>query len=463
MHTRAILFTFFLSLALSFPYPVEATATLDLTNDHATLQFPDSITFSAQIQNNTDITSVVLEYGTDQLTCGSVVAKAFPDFTPSKDVNAEWTWEMKQSGSLPPGAIVWWQWQITDKGGHQAVSDKQTITWLDSQHDWQTLTGGNINLHWYSSGDSFGQELHDAAVQGLQRVERDAGLSTDQPVDMYIYANTQDMQDAILYEPSWTGGEAFPEFNIVIIGISPDEIDWGKNAEVHELTHVLVGHLTFSCLGDVPTWLNEGLAVYSEGQLDPSAQDQLDAAIQNDTLLSVRSLSGSFSEIASKANLSYSESYSLVKYLIDTYGREKMTLLLLALRDGATIDQALVQVYGFNIEGLEDYWRAAIGARPRAQVPNPTATPTATLVPTYVPFSGIPYVPAANVTGTPAEALITETPFPNSPSPIPLAASPLGLDPTWLIGIALIVVCGLGGTALVVGALIVAWRGNKRR
>ena len=41
-----------------------------------------------------------------------------------------------------------------------------------------------------------------------------------------------------------------------------------------------VVHLTFSCLGDVPTWLNEGLAVYSEGGLDPASARQLEEAIQ---------------------------------------------------------------------------------------------------------------------------------------------------------------------------------------
>src|SRR4026207_2476193 len=119
---------------------------------------------------------------------------------------------------------------------------------------------------------------------------------------------TDDRKEAILYEPSWTGGQAFPDQNIVILGISPADIDWGRDAIVHELTHVLVGHLTFSCLGDVPTWLNEGLAVYSEGELDPASELQLEDAIQDNTLLTVRSLSSGFSEVEDKAYLSYSQS-----------------------------------------------------------------------------------------------------------------------------------------------------------
>jgi hypothetical protein len=209
------------------------------------------------------------------------------------------------------------------------------------------------------------------------------------------------LQEAILYEPSWTGGQAFPDQNIVILGISEYDLDWGKDAIVHELTHVLVGHLTFSCLGDVPTWLNEGLAVYSEGGLDPASARQLEEAIQEDTLLTVRSLSSGFSEVADKAYLSYSQSYSVTKYLIETYGQAKMTSLLVSLRDGLTIEEALIQTYGFNLDELEDRWRESIGAAPRSvsAAGEPTPQPTPTFVPTIVPVGGAARL--AQVTSTP--------------------------------------------------------------
>ncbi len=387
------------TLTFTFPSSASAAHATGVTDDQPTLNFPDSITFHATLESSAPITSVTLEYGTDQLTCGTVLAKAFPQFTSNTTVDTQWTWEMKQSGSLPPGATLWWRWRYTDGNGAESVSDKKTITWLDSTHDWQTVTSGLINLHWYSGDQAFAQDLLNAAVAGLELLKNDAGLQADQPINLYIYANTADMQDAILYEPSWTGGMAFPEHNIVIIGISQQDLEWGRSTITHELTHVLVGHFTFSCLGDVPTWLNEGLAVYSEGGLDASSKNQLDQAISSDQLLSVRSLSGAFSEVPSKAYLSYSESYSIVNFLIKTYGQDKMNSLLIALRDGATVDDALQGVYGFDIEGLEDAWRASIGAAPRPASVNPTAQPTPTFVPTYVPFAGAPLV-------------LTPTPYP---------------------------------------------------
>ncbi len=404
------------------PAAAQAQSAITVSRDQAALAFPDTITFSADFESSAEITSVTLEYGTTEQTCGTVVAKAIPQFTPGKQVSAAWTWEMRQSGSQPPGAQVWWRWRVADAAGNQQVTQTRSVTWLDDDHDWQLFTGSGVNLHWYGSDQSFGQELHSAAVLAMARLASETGLTAEQPVDLYIYSNFDDMREAILYEPSWTGGMAFPEYSIVIIGISPDNIEWGKTTEAHELTHVLVGHLTFSCIGDVPTWLNEGLAVWGEGGLDSSSQERLDKAIADNTLFPLRSLSGAFSEIADKADLSYSQSYSVVKFLIDSYGKDKMTELLLALRDGETIDDALQTLYGFNIEGLEDAWREGIGAAPRQAAPNPTPTAQPTPVPTIRPISGIPG--AADIPSPTPRAEVTSAPNPLGQPPLPEPQTP---------------------------------------
>lgn len=377
---------------------VYASPQTSVINNRATIDFPDRITFQANIDSDAEITSVVIEYGTQQLTCGTVIAKAFPQFTPGTSISSSWTWEMRQSGSLPPGAIIWWRWRYTNAKGVETVSEQKSVIWIDNDFDWQSISAENLNLHWYQGDETFAKTLLEAASNGLSLLKNSAGLEPENPIDLYIYGGYEDLRDAILYEPSWTGGLAFPEHDIVIIGISPSNLDWGQDAIVHEITHVLVGHLTFSCLGDVPTWLNEGLAVYSEGGLDSSSQTQLDQAISDNSLLSVRSLSAGFSEVRDKATLSYSQSYSIVKYLIETFGQDKMNALLATLQDGTTIDDALLDIYAFDVEGLEDKWREAINAQPRGVSAQPTPQSTPTIVPTYIPFSG-------------ASQLVTPTPY----------------------------------------------------
>ncbi len=441
LHSIPVLSLLLISVVFSIPKVASAAPRADVINDQPILRFPDSITFQATITSSTPVVSVILEYGADQLTCGSVLAKAFPQFTPGTSVDAKWTWEMKQSGSLPPGTTLWWRWRYIDENGRESVSEQKTLIWLDADHDWQTITSGFISLHWYSGDQAFARDLLNAAVTGLTRLQNDAGMQPDQPIHLYIYANTSDMKEAILYEPTWTGGMAFPEHDIVIIGISPRDLDWGRSTIAHELTHVLVGHFTFSCLGDVPTWLNEGLAVYSEGGLDPASQSQLNEAIRSDQLMTVRSLSGGFSEVPSKAYLSYSQSYSLVEFLIETYGQDKMNSLLTILRDGTTIDQALVNVYGFDVEGLEDAWRRAIGAAPRPASAQPTAQPTPTFVPTYIPFAGAPVVMTPTPLAVPTSSFSEPPPKGSSGLPIPLT---LMLVAVCCILFLLLAVLGLG-------------------
>lgn len=441
---------------------------VETLNNRAELEFPDRITFNASFRSDTRIERVVLEYGVDQTTCGEVVAKAFPDYDPGNNVTASWTWEMLQTGSQPPGATIWWRWRLIDAQGAETVTPDETVIWLDDVHDWETVSGGSINLHWYDGGPSFGRELHESAVQSLADLAEATGLRTQAPVDLYIYGDVYDMRDAILYEPGWTGGLAFADYNIVLIGISPDDVDWGKRTQAHELTHVLVGQLTFSCLSDIPTWLHEGLAVYGEGGPEAASRRQLDQAIRNNSVLSIRSLSGNFSEDPEKADVSYSQSYSVVNFLIEEYGQDKMAALLDELRHGSTVDEALQATYGFDVEGLEDAWRAYVGARPRANVSvEPTITPTPTQVPTFVPVSMAQTAPTmsptrARPTPTPISVAQAEEDADKQTRPLETENRPIEaenapqIDPL-LIGLAL----GIG-IILLGGALIVINRRQQR-
>lgn len=156
-----------------------------------------------------------------------------------------------------------------------------------------------------------------------------------------------------------------------------------------------------------------------------------------------------------KAYLSYSQSYSIVKFLIETHGQQKMTDLLTSLRDGAAIDDALMNTYGFDVEGLEDAWRKGIGAALRSVSAEPTAQPTPTYVPTIVPISGAPLAsqittPTPIPTSSLGEPTAEETPITRSGPPIALTLALLG-------------VCCLFLLIIVVVALVFFIRAQNRK
>jgi len=85
-------------------------------------------------------------------------------------------------------------------------------------------------------------------------------------------------------------------------------------------------------------------------------------AILEDELISVRSLCSPFSAYYEIACLSYAQSYSLVEYLLDNYGQDRMLELLTILKQGSTYDEALTEVYGFDIDGLDARWRGTLAS-----------------------------------------------------------------------------------------------------
>jgi Peptidase MA superfamily len=170
-----------------------------------------------------------------------------------------------------------------------------------------------------------------------------------------------------------------------------DQLAWGKRSVAHELTHVLIGHRTFSCLGSLPTWLNEGIAVYGEGGPDKLSLDRLSAAIAKDQLISLRALSGNFSEDPRKADLSYAQSYSVVNFLVASFGQAKLLKLFDHLRGGMKLEDSLNSAYGFGLDALEERWRAAVGVTPQQRAGTaPTTAPLSSPVPTYQPIAAAP-------------------------------------------------------------------------
>ena len=195
------------------------------------------------------------------------------------------------------------------------------------------------------------------AQQALARLAEDTGAELEKSVKLYIYANTQDLQGAMIYPQEWTGGVAFTRYGVMAIGIAPGNVDWGKRAVAHELTHLVIHQITLNPYIDLPVWLDEGLAMHTEGPLEAVFSSSLSGAIAENRLISVRSLSSPFSAYAEESVLSYAQSYSLVDFLITNYGRGKMLELLNTFRQGSSYDGALEGVYGFDMDGLDALWR----------------------------------------------------------------------------------------------------------
>ncbi len=363
MIKRIALITSALLLLLS-PSLVVAGDDIAVIASDVDVNFPSQAEFTLEAESSADIVDVRLYYQVDKMNYAEVVSEGWADFTPASRIEANWVWDMRNA-SLPPGAEVTYWWMIEDAAGNRFETSPEIMHFDDDRYLWQSLTstvpqGGELTLFWYEGGDSFARELMDTCEEGLARLAQDIGTYPERPIKIYIYASTSDLQGAMIFPHEWSGGVAFTGFGIIAIGIPPSNLDWGKKALVHELTHLVVHQATFSPYGKLPLWLDEGLATYNEGELDPVLRSYLEGAILEDELISVRSLCSPFSAYSEKAYLSYAQSYSLVEYLLDNYGQDRMLDLLTLLKQGSTYDEALIEVYGFDIDGLDARWRATL-------------------------------------------------------------------------------------------------------
>ncbi len=347
-------------LVLLFFVPVQANAGIVLKSSLAEVTYPTSIRFSISAQSSAGITEIRLHYTTEQISFVNVFSEAVLEFEPAQSVTANWTWDLRRSGGLPPGITIIYWWTISDGTGARLQTPKEYLKFEDTRFDWQTLSEDRINLHWYEGTPAFAREVMNTTKDALSRLYRDTGAMLKTDVRIYLYANSPDLLGSMLYPQEWTGGVAFTEFGVISIGISAANLAWGKTAMEHELTHLVIHQMTFNPYSGLPTWLDEGLAMYNQSSVDFSFVNALNNAIRNDSLISLQTLSSPFSSYADIAYLSYAQSWATVEYLIGTYGSEKMADLLEIFRHGSTSDNALLQVYGLTTRGLYEEWRQYI-------------------------------------------------------------------------------------------------------
>jgi len=334
-----------------------AQTDISVIRNSTDIGFPHSIGFTLEAESSRDITDIRLKYTVDRHSFARVTSEVLFDFEPDEYVKVSWYWDFAKTGGLPPGAEINYWWLIEDESGNTEKTETSAVNFDDNRYEWRQINQEELTLYWYDGDKSFADELMDTAQEALKMLSKDTGAGLSEAVSIYIYDSYEALRQSLIFPQEWTGGQAFTYYNTLVIGIDPENLKWGKRAMVHELTHIVTHQMTFNPYGGIPTWLNEGLSMYAEGNLESNYTSMLKWAIDTDEMLSVQSLASPFSSDRQIAYLSYAQSYKLVEYLINEYGRAKMNHLLGVFKEGSGYDEALLEVYGFDMDGLNDLWR----------------------------------------------------------------------------------------------------------
>ncbi|MCP4503220.1 MAG: tetratricopeptide repeat protein [Deltaproteobacteria bacterium] len=143
----------------------------------------------------------------------------------------------------------------------------------------------------------------------------------------------------------------------------------------HELIHLVISEKSHN---QVPIWLHEGLAKYSESlwrgkpglALHPASESLLAAAVKKKQLITFEQMHPSMAKLPSQNDtaLAFAEVFTVIEFLHQKKRKKRMgydvtNALIVALRDGLSMNRALKKSVGWNLSGLQGAWKRYLKKR----------------------------------------------------------------------------------------------------
>lgn len=217
------------------------------------------------------------------------------------------------------------------------------------------------------------RDLHRIAVGILEDAYGEIGRAfrffPSDATTVILYSHQQ-FQD-ITRSPRWTGAIFDGKIRVPSDGYEA-RLDAFKRVLFHEYTHALIHAkigVSIARIGErpgprVPIWLHEGLAQYFERSAgDPAASGEpvFPGSAGESLLLPLAALEGSFLTLGdADASVAYAQSRSMVRYLIERYGMDRMNRLLDRLASNQPFDAACRDTFSAPYERLERAWRETV-------------------------------------------------------------------------------------------------------
>jgi len=202
---------------------------------------------------------------------------------------------------------------------------------------------------------TFALAVLDVLESASNQVGAELGHFPEARVPVVIYK--RDDYKSVTNSPDWSGGVYDGTIRLPFGALS--EINAGlRSVLFHEYAHVVVYDLT---KGNCPVWLNEGIAeMFGRKQLS-DAKVMGGRTTGSGAAVDIRKLEGSFAGLATAdAANAYQQSYSLVKYVVATYGWHRIQQMLSALGQNMDINAAVasaLESYNLGYDGLIKEWR----------------------------------------------------------------------------------------------------------
>jgi hypothetical protein len=355
------------------------TASADTVIESSTVDngYPSALTFKLNAHADSNITDVTLNYA---ITGRGTSALGKPaDLTPGKSVSTSVSVQTNSANSyIPVGSEFIYHWEITTADGAKFTGPDQTFFYLPPNQDWQNVKGDFMTVYYHGDKQALANAYLKAGVETYNKMAVGLLKTTlkQVPVKVILFDDEKESSQArpptsaTFDATTTTCGTKVTSDIVLVIPVSCGTADRTDTLR-HEFTHIINEAAGEGPLGKLPSWLDEGTAVYGQTTPGDNFTGAFNAAVRANRLLSFASMGQAPSE-ANNVNLFYGQSYMAVKYLIDTFGADKYATFFATIKQGARFDQAMQQVFGYDLNGFETAFRQANGLAPQQA---PSATP----------------------------------------------------------------------------------------
>lgn len=225
--------------------------------------------------------------------------------------------------------------------------------------DWKELKGDHfIVLH--RTQDDFAKEVLRRSEEYYRRIADDLGYPRysnfwqwENRVRIFIHADKDAFRKAS-GEPEWSEGMAdYTRKQILTYAWSQGFTD---ELLPHEIAHLIFRDFV-GFKGEVPLWLDEGVAQCSEPKKRALARHYGRQLVLQQKMFPFHDLTRRDirqDPDAQSVQFFYMQSLSVVEFMLRRYGSAAFTEFCRQLRDGKTIPQALRSAYGSRLQDLDE-------------------------------------------------------------------------------------------------------------
>ena len=198
-------------------------------------------------------------------------------------------------------------------------------------------------------------------ISSLMRHE----LSTKPPI--VIFKSHYEFQQTNIihaFLPPGVAGFAEPLRYRMVIPFNGDLDDF-RNVLVHELMHIFqydiinrgpMKRIT-NPVARPPTWIMEGLAEYATEEMNSIDEMVLRDAVLTDQLIPLEIMDSSWDYLPNRF-LAYKQSHSIMEFIAERHGPEKMSRLLRAWDPQTDSDKLLKRLVDSDMRALDEQWQA---------------------------------------------------------------------------------------------------------